>query len=179
MGLATLGVTLRKDRIAVMSCNPAIGGTAKGHLVRELDALGGAMGRVADLTGIPFKTLNESRGPAVRASRVLCERDAYAAEMHRSLVDQGGLSICEAEVVEIVTAADAVHGVVLKGKGFVPARTVILTTGKFLQLLGFELGRFKTGTPPRLRRDSIDYARCEPQPGDERPKPLSSRTLQT
>ena len=206
MGLATLGVTLRKDRIAVMSCNPAIGGTAKGHLVRELDALGGEMGRVADLTGIHFKTLNESRGPAVRASRVLCERDAYAAEMHRSLVDQSGLSICEAEVVEIVTEADAVHGVVLKGKGFVPARTVILTTGTFLQalmhvgekkeiggrlgdsaatglskclkLLGFELGRFKTGTPPRLRRDSIDYARCEPQPGDERPKPLSSRTLQ-
>src|SRR5260370_31013542 len=93
------------------------------------------MGRVADLTGIHFKTLNESRGSAVRASRVFCERDAYAAEMHRSLVDQSGLSICEAEVVEIVTEADAVHGVVLKGKGFVPARTVILTTGTFLQAL--------------------------------------------
>jgi tRNA uridine 5-carboxymethylaminomethyl modification enzyme len=206
MGLATLGVTLREDRIAVMSCNPAIGGTAKGHLVRELDALGGEMGRIADLTGTHFKTLNESRGPAVRASRVLCEREAYAAQMHRSLADQPGLSICEAEVVEIVTESDTVHGVVLKGKGFVPARAVILTTGTFLQALmhvgdkkeiggrlgdsaavglskclkslGFELGRFKTGTPPRLRRASIDYARCERQPGDERPKPLSSRTLQ-
>src|SRR5258707_15006432 len=164
------------------------------------------MGRVADLTGTHFKTLNESRGPAVRASRVLCERDAYAAQMHCALADQRGLSICEAEVVEIVAEAGAVRGGMLKGKGFVPARTVILTTGTFLQalmhvgeekevggrlgdsaatglskslkLLGFELGRFKTGTPPRLRRDSIDYARCEPQPGDERPKPLSSRTLQ-
>jgi tRNA uridine 5-carboxymethylaminomethyl modification enzyme len=189
-----------------MSCNPAIGGTAKGHLVRELDAIGGEMGRIADLTGTHFKTLNESRGPAVRASRVLCEREAYAAQMHRSLADQPGLSICEAEVVEIVTESDTVHGVVLKGKGFVPARAVILTTGTFLQALmhvgdkkeiggrlgdsaavglskclkslGFELGRFKTGTPPRLRRASIDYARCERQPGDERPKPLSSRTLQ-
>src|SRR5260370_21349134 len=109
MGLATLGVTLREDRIAVMSCNPAIGGTAKGHLVRELDALGGEMGRIADLTGTHFKTLNESRGPAVRASRVLCEREAYAAQMHRSLADQPGLSISEAEVVEIVTASDPVH----------------------------------------------------------------------
>ncbi len=108
MGLATLGVTLQEDRIAVMSCNPAIGGTAKGHLVRELDALGGEMGRVADLTGTHFKTLNESRGPAVRASRVLCERDAYAAQMHCALADQRGLSICEAEVVEIVAEAGAV-----------------------------------------------------------------------
>src|SRR5215831_3665301 len=205
MGLATLGVTLRRSGIAVMSCNPAIGGSAKGHLVRELDALGGEMGRVADLTGIHFKTLNESRGPAVRASRVLCERDGYAEEMQRVLSGQPNLTVSESEVVDIVVENDAVAGVVLKDEEFVRARAVILTTGTFLQALmhlgerkevggrlgdaaatgiskslkamGFELARFKTGTPPRLRRDSIDYARCEPQPGDALPKPLSLRTV--
>src|SRR5712664_3562030 len=101
MGLATLGVTLRKDRIAVMSCNPAIGGTAKGHLVRELDALGGEMGRVADATGTHFKILNESRGPAVRASRVLCDRNAYAAEMALALEREEGLQLVEGEVEAI------------------------------------------------------------------------------
>jgi len=205
MALATLGVTLRRSGIAVMSCNPAIGGSAKGHLVRELDALGGEMGRVADLTGIHFKTLNESRGPAVRASRVLCERDGYAEEMQRVLSGQPNLTVSESEVVDIVVENDAVAGVVLKDEEFVRARAVILTTGTFLQALmhlgerkevggrlgdaaatgiskslkamGFELARFKTGTPPRLRRDSIDYTRCEPQPGDALPKPLSLRTV--
>src|SRR5437868_8590572 len=90
MGLSTLGLTLRQDRAAVMSCNPAIGGTAKGHLVKELDALGGEMARVADLCGTHFKTLNESKGPAVRASRVLCDRDAYARAMQAVLGAQPG-----------------------------------------------------------------------------------------
>ena len=118
-----------------MSCNPAIGGSAKGHLVRELDALGGEMGRVADATGIHFKTLNESRGPAVRASRVLCEREGYAAEMQRVLGGQSGLTIEESEVVDIAVENGAVAGVVLKDKDFVRARAVILTTGTFLQAL--------------------------------------------
>ena len=207
MGLATLGVTLRRSRIAVMSCNPAIGGSAKGHLVRELDALGGEMGRVADVTGIHFKTLNESRGPAVQASRVLCERDGYAETMQRALDNQSGLTVAESEVVDIAVENGAVAGVMLKDQEFVQARSVILTTGTFLQALmhlgeqkevggrlgdaaatgiskslkaiGFQLARFKTGTPPRLRRDSIDYARCEPQPGDVSPKPLSLRTVRS
>lgn len=97
MGLATLGLTMRADRIAVMSCNPAIGGTAKGHLVRELDALGGEMARTADEAGTHFVTLNASKGPAVRASRVLCERDAYAEVMQRTLRAQAGLTVLEGE----------------------------------------------------------------------------------
>jgi len=204
MGLATLGITLRRDRIAVMSCNPAIGGTAKGHLVRELDALGGEMARAADQTGTHFKTLNESRGPAVRASRVLCDRDAYAAEMAGVLARQAGLDVLEGEVERLLMKGNAVRGVALTDGSEVEARAVVLTTGTFLQALmhvgeekksggrvgdpssrglspclrqlGFELGRFKTGTPARLRRDSIDYSRCEVQPGDARPRPFSLRT---
>src|SRR6476661_1306683 len=95
MGLSTLGLTLKADRIAVMSCNPAIGGTAKGHLVKELDALGGQMASAADQAGTHFVTLNASKGPAVRASRVLCDRDAYAAVMQATLKGQPGLSLAE------------------------------------------------------------------------------------
>src|SRR4051795_4335907 len=98
MGLSVAGVTLRRDRAAVMSCNPAIGGTAKGHLVRELDALGGEMGRAADLTGTHFKTLNASRGPAVRATRVLCDRARYSQVVQGVLQAQPGLNVEEAEV---------------------------------------------------------------------------------
>jgi tRNA uridine 5-carboxymethylaminomethyl modification enzyme len=204
MGMSTLGITLRRDRIAVMSCNPAIGGTAKGHLVRELDALGGEMARAADHTGTHFKTLNESRGPAVRASRVLCDRDAYAAEMSRALAIQPGLDLLEGEVQRLLVDGSAVRGVALADSVQLRARALVLTTGTFLQALmhvgeekksggragdpsaqglssclrelGFQLGRFKTGTPARLRRDSIDYSRCEVQPGDAQPKPLSLRT---
>jgi tRNA uridine 5-carboxymethylaminomethyl modification enzyme len=204
MGLLTLGVTFRRDRIAVMSCNPAIGGTAKGHLVRELDALGGEMGRVADATGTHFKILNESRGPAVRASRVLCDRNAYAAEMALALERQEGLQVVEGEVEAVLVESAVARGVRLADGRKLRSRAVILTTGTFLQALmhvgeqkeeggrvgdaaarglsqclrdlGFQLGRFKTGTPARLRRDSIDYARCEPQPGEARPRPMSLRT---
>ena len=204
MGLATVAVTLRRDRIAVMSCNPAIGGTAKGHLVRELDALGGEMGRVADATGTHFKILNQSRGPAVRASRVLCDRDAYAAEMARVLQEQPGLEVVEGEVKAIVVNAGAAAGVQLVDGREFRAGAVILTTGTFLQALmhvgdskeeggrvgdpsarglsgclrdlGFALGRFKTGTPARLRRSSINYDSCLPQPGEACPSPLSLRT---
>ena len=205
MGLRTLGVSLKKDRIAVMSCNPAIGGTAKGHLVKELDALGGQMARVADLTGTHFKTLNESKGPSVRATRVLCHRDLYARTMQGILAAQPGLTLIEGEVKALVADGGRIWGVRLGDGTEVAASAVILTTGTFLQALmhlgeqkevggrlgdeaaqglsaslralGFELGRFKTGTPARLDRGSIDYARCEPQPGDAHPHPFSWRTM--
>ncbi len=204
LGLSTAGVTLRVDRAAVMSCNPAIGGTAKGHLVKELDALGGEMARVADLTGTHFVTLNASKGPAVQASRVLCERDAYAETMQSVLRAQPNLELLEGEVEELVVDGGVVRGVRLKDGRELEARAVVVTTGTFLQALmhvgeakevggrlgdaaavglsaclvrlGFELGRFKTGTPARLARASIDTSRCELQPGEAEPRPLSRRT---
>lgn len=207
MGLATAGVTLRRDRVAVMSCNPAIGGTAKGHLVRELDALGGEMGRAADLCGTHFKLLNASKGPAVRASRVLCDRDLYAVQMQRTLAAQPNLTVLEGHVKEVLVEAGRARGVRLGDGSELGARAVILTTGTFLQALmhvgerkevggrlgdesaeglsgslralGFTLGRFKTGTPARLARRSIDPTRCEAQPSDERPRPLSLRTIES
>lgn len=204
MGLSTLGLTMRRDRMAVMSCNPAIGGTAKGHLVRELDALGGEMARTADLAGTHFITLNASKGPAVRATRVLCDRDVYAATMQQTLSNQPGLMIVEGEVAQLLAVAGQVSGVQLADGRQFSSRAVVVTTGTFLQALmhqgsskevggrlgdaaatglstslkslGFELGRFKTGTPPRLRRGSIDWSRTEPQPGDATPRPFSLRT---
>ncbi|WP_425437643.1 tRNA uridine-5-carboxymethylaminomethyl(34) synthesis enzyme MnmG [Melittangium boletus] len=204
MGLTTLGLTLKRERAAVMSCNPAVGGTAKGHLVRELDALGGEMARVADLTGTHFKTLNASKGPAVQATRVLCDRDAYARVMQSVLFSQPGLTVHEAEVSAVIAEGGRVSGVVLGDGTQVAASAVLLTTGTFLQALmhvgekkevggrlgdesaqgmshslralGFTLGRFKTGTPARLVRDSIDWASLAPQPGDFPPRPLSLRT---
>ncbi len=203
MGLSVVAITLRRDRIGLMSCNPAIGGTAKGHLVKELDALGGAMAAVADRAGTHFKTLNGSKGPAVRASRVLCDRDAYAAEMQAEIRGQPGLEVVEGEAAELLVEDGRVCGVVLSTGERLATRSVIVTTGTFLQALmhvgeekvaggrlgdaaatglsgnlrtlGFELGRFKTGTPARLLRGSIDYTRCERQPGDA-PSPLSLRT---
>ncbi len=204
MGLSTLGVTMRADRIAVMSCNPAIGGTAKGHLVRELDALGGEMARAADQSGTHFITLNASKGPAVRATRVLCERDVYAEVMQATVRAQAGLTVVEGEAAALVTEGGRVVGVTLQDGREFSARAVVVTTGTFLQALmhvgdekavggrlgdaaatglsvslralGFTLGRFKTGTPARLLKDSIDWARCVRQPGEESPRPFSLRT---
>lgn len=204
MGLATLGVTLRKDRAALMSCNPAVGGTAKGHLVRELDALGGEMARNADLTGTHFQTLNASKGPAVRATRVLCDRDQYARTLQATLAATPNLSQREGQVQDLLVEEGAVRGVRLADGEEIQARAVILTTGTFLQALmhvgaqkevggrlgddaavglsgalrrlGFSLGRFKTGTPPRLERASIDFSRCELQRGEASPRPFSLRT---
>ncbi|RJS21199.1 tRNA uridine-5-carboxymethylaminomethyl(34) synthesis enzyme MnmG [Corallococcus sp. H22C18031201] len=204
LGVSTLGVTLKRDRAAVMSCNPAVGGTAKGHLVRELDSLGGQMGRVADLAGTHFKTLNDSKGPAVQATRVLCDREAYAAAMQAVLFSQPNLDVREAEVSSLVVEGGQVAGVVLGDGTQVLARAVLLTTGTFLQALmhvgekkevggrlgddaarglsdslraaGFSLGRFKTGTPARLARASIDWDAVTPQPGDFPPRPFSWRT---
>src|SRR4051812_30039482 len=135
-GLSTLAVTLKADRSAVMSCNPAIGGTAKGHLVRELDALGGEMARNADRAGTHFLTLNASKGPAVRATRVLCDRDAYATAMQQTLAAQPNLTVVEGEVESLTTVAGPrISGVRLKGGEQHRARAVIITTGTFLQAL--------------------------------------------
>ncbi len=204
LGLDTLGLTLKKDRAAVMSCNPAIGGTAKGHLVRELDALGGEMGHAADRAGTHFKTLNASKGPAVQATRVLCDRDAYARTLQATLAAQPRLTLHEAEVSALVAEDGHIAGVVLGDGSQLQARAVLLTTGTFLQALmhvgerkevggrlgdeaaqglsgslralGFSLGRFKTGTPARLLRDSIDWDAVQPQPGDLPPRFFSWRT---
>lgn len=204
MGLSTLGLTLRTSGIAVMSCNPAIGGTAKGHLVRELDALGGEMAHAADLTGTHFVTLNASKGPAVRATRVLCERDAYAAQLQSVILSTPNLTVLEGECAELLVEDGRISGARLADGRAFSARAVVVTTGTFLQALmhvggeksvggrlgdaaatglshslralGFTLGRFKTGTPARLFRDSIHWERCEPQPGETSPKPFSLRT---
>jgi tRNA uridine 5-carboxymethylaminomethyl modification enzyme len=203
LGLSTLGVTMRADRVAVMSCNPAIGGTAKGHLVRELDALGGEMARAADVAGTHFVTLNASKGPAVRATRVLCDRDAYAEAMQAAVAAEPRLTVREGEVSALLVEDGRVRGVRVGGDE-VLARAVVVTTGTFLQALmhvgestavggrlgdaaatglsdnlralGFELGRFKTGTPARLLAASIDWSRCERQPGESSPRPFSLRT---
>ena len=192
------------DRIAQMSCNPAIGGIAKGHLVKEIDALGGEMGRNTDQAGIQFRMINTSKGPAVRALRAQCDKKIYREVMQLTLRAQPGLEIMCGTVDRILTQAGAVTGVVTDGGRHIQARAVVLTSGTFLKGLihiglnhfpagrageasaehlsdcmrdfGFEVGRLKTGTPPRLDRDSIDFSVMIPQPGDDPPPPFSYRT---
>jgi len=204
LGHATLGITLREDRIAVLSCNPAIGGTAKGHLVRELDALGGEMGAAADDSGTHVRILNASRGPAVQATRVLCDRDAYALRMQRAIRDQPNLTVWSGEAERLDVVDGQVRSVRLGDGRVARGRAVILTTGTFLRALmhegsrtqvggrigdgaavglsgelsrlGIALGRFKTGTPARLLARSIDWDRCTPQPGDPAARPFSERS---
>ncbi len=204
MGAKTALITFNLELIAQMSCNPAIGGIAKGHLVREIDALGGIMGEVADRTGIQFRLLNASRGPAVQAPRCQSDKARYRNEMRTKLEAQSNLLLLESEVVEILVEKDAVKGVGLADGSQVGARAVVLTTGTFLNGLthigdernvagrlgeapsirlarclkemGFRIGRLKTGTPPRLDGRTIDYARFEEQRGDEEPTFFSFRT---
>jgi tRNA uridine 5-carboxymethylaminomethyl modification enzyme len=194
-------VTLRLDRIAQMSCNPAIGGVGKGHLVREVDALGGAMARVADATGIQFRRLNASRGAAVRSTRAQSDSERYRCAMTEVLEETPGVTLLEDEVVEITTQAGRVTGVKVAHSGSIAAGAVVVTTGTFLnglchvgeeqfaggrvddppalrlsgalRGLGLELGRFKTGTTPRLAAESIRWHVLEPQRGDE-PRPQFS-----
>ena len=206
MGCPTLLISSDVSRIAMMPCNPSIGGLAKSHLVYELDALGGEMGRNADWCGIQFKTLNKSRGPAVWATRVQCDKQRYALRMQKMLNESENLSILEDSVVRIVTDTESdgktiVKGVETREHGYISCRFVILTTGtamkgmeyighrgipgagdgrpsafelsSSLKDLGFQLMRFKTGTPPRLYRESIDFERTVVQPGDQ-PPPLFS-----
>lgn len=204
MGLRTCLVTIHLDTIAQMSCNPAIGGLAKGHLVREIDALGGLMGLVADETAIQFRLLNRSRGGAVQAPRAQCDKAAYRLAMKRRLELMPNLTVFQGIVSEVVVARGAARGVRALGGAFLGGKAVILTPGTFLnglihiglesypagraneppsvalaeqlKTLGLEVLRLKTGTPMRLDRDTIDWARFTPQPGDEEPVPFSYRT---
>jgi tRNA uridine 5-carboxymethylaminomethyl modification enzyme len=204
MGAHTLLLTMDHDRIAQMSCNPAIGGIAKGHLVKEIDALGGEMARNTDQAGIQFRFINTSKGPAVRALRVQCDKKLYRDAMQRTLSRQAGLTIGEGTVDRLLTHAGAVTGVVTDRGDHIRAKAVILTSGTFLKGLihiglnhfpagrageasaehlsdcmrdlGFEVGRLKTGTPPRLDGTTIDFSIMVPQPGDDPPPPFSYRT---
>jgi tRNA uridine 5-carboxymethylaminomethyl modification enzyme len=204
MGARTALITFDARFIAQMSCNPAIGGIAKGHLVREIDALGGIMGEAADRTGIQFRLLNSSRGPAVQAPRCQSDKSKYHNEIIRIVESTPGLSVLESEVSSLIVEKERVVGVLLVDGRRVPSRTVILTTGTFLnglirigdqsypagrmgesaavplaqclKNLGFKIGRLKTGTPPRLDRKTIDYAQFEEQKGDTEPTFFSLRT---
>ncbi len=204
MGARTALVTHRFDRIGEMSCNPAIGGLGKGHLVREVDALDGLMGRVADAAGIQFRLLNRSRGPAVRGPRAQMDRTLYRRHMQVAIRETAGLEVIEDEAADLVVEKGRVAGIVLADGQRLAAPAVVLTTGTFLnglihlgerswpagrvddpparalaealKRLGLRMGRLKTGTPPRLDGRTIDYARLERQPGDDEPVPLSFLT---
>ncbi|MBI5261894.1 MAG: tRNA uridine-5-carboxymethylaminomethyl(34) synthesis enzyme MnmG [Bradyrhizobium sp.] len=204
MGAATALVTHRFATIGAMSCNPAIGGLGKGHLVREVDALDGLMGRVADLGGIQFRMLNRRKGPAVRGPRAQADRKLYAAAMQAAISETVGLGVIEGEADELTIADGRVTGVRLADGRLLRAGAVVVTTGTFLRGLihlgektwpagrvgeapaiglstsferaGFALGRLKTGTPPRLDGTTIDWSAVEMQPGDDPPEPFSVMT---
>ena len=206
MGAETALCTFDKSRLAQMSCNPSIGGIAKGHLVREIDALGGVMGEVADQTGIQFRLLNASRGPAVQAPRCQSDKSKYIKYIANMMESQPRLSVYRNEVVGLSIEKDRIAGVFLKDGKRIACRAVVLTAGTFLngvirigdkshgggrmgeapsvalaaclRDLGFTMNRLKTGTPPRLHRDSIDYSKFEEQAGDAEPTFFSFRTRQ-
>ncbi len=197
MGCATALVTLRADTIGAMSCNPAIGGLGKGHLVREIDALDGVMGRVADYAGIQFRLLNRKKGPAVQGPRAQSDRARYLSEMQRLVAAEPLLDVIEGEVADLLVVDGRASGVVLSDGSEIKARAVVLTTGTFLrgvihigsdrrvggrmgeraanalgerlEGLGLPMGRLKTGTPPRLDGRTIDWDSLESQPGDDDP----------
>ena len=215
MGLKTALYTINLDLIAQMSCNPAVGGVAKGHLVREVDALGGIMGEVIDAVGIQFRVLNTSRGPAVWSPRAQADKKQYRVKMRQVLEAETNLRIKQAEVVDLIledgpggrsgeSGGECVRGIRLRDGRAVEAGAVIITTGTFLnglihcgeqtypagrsgeppavmlgealRQLGFEVGRLKTGTPPRLDARTIDFSRFQVQHGDPVPTPFSFRT---
>jgi tRNA uridine 5-carboxymethylaminomethyl modification enzyme len=204
MGCSVGLVTMDKYAIGRMSCNPAIGGTAKGHLVREVDSLGGMMGVIADNTGIQFRMLNKSKGPAVWSPRCQSDRKLYSEEAHCLVTNTKNLEIVEASVVEIIAEDNIVKGVATADGNQIHCTALILSSGTFLNGLmhtglnttvggrygeqpalgitqslinmGFESGRLKTGTPPRLRKSSINWDILEEQPGDIIPHPFSYRT---
>jgi len=204
MGLRTALFTLNLDLIAQMSCNPAIGGIAKGHLVREVDALGGIMGVVADAVGIQFRLLNTSRGPAVWSPRAQCDKQQYRVKMREVLESQASLFIKQAEVSDLLVEESHVRGIRLRDRRVIYAGATIITTGTFLnglihcgeenypagrsgeppsvllgealKKLGLRGCRLKTGTPPRLDGRTIDWSQFAEQPGDADPTPFSFRT---
>jgi tRNA uridine 5-carboxymethylaminomethyl modification enzyme len=217
MGLKTVLLTMNADAVAQMSCNPAIGGVAKGQIVREIDALGGEMAKVIDATAIQFRMLNRTKGPAMHSPRAQADKKAYQFEMKRRVEAQPNLTLRQ-ETVEGLQIEDCrlqidkhsagqrhrVIGVTAAGGTLYRARAVVLTTGTFLKAImhtgeakmrggragdgsaeslsdslaacGFELARFKTGTPCRLNGRTIDFSKCEPQPGDDEPQPFSFAT---
>ncbi|MDY0300329.1 MAG: tRNA uridine-5-carboxymethylaminomethyl(34) synthesis enzyme MnmG [Trichlorobacter sp.] len=206
IGCATLLLNMNLDAMAVMSCNPAIGGVGKGHLVKEIDALGGEMGKNIDATGIQFKVLNTRKGPAVRASRAQADKQLYRLRMKRVLEEQTNLFCKQAEVTALYIKDGVVAGVETRdGVRFI-SKTVVLTTGTFmrgmmhigfnsfsggragdpasiglsaqLEQLGFEVGRLMTGTPARLDRRTIDFSKLTAQPGDDPPQPFSFDSTQ-
>lgn len=204
MGARTALVTHRFSTIGAMSCNPAIGGLGKGHLVREVDALDGLMGRVADAGGIQFRMLNRRKGPAVRGPRAQADRQLYAAAMQTAIRETANLSVIEGEADELIVSNGRVAGIRLGEGRELAAGAVVITTGTFLRGLihlgeknwpagrvgeapamglsksfehaGFTLGRLKTGTPPRLDGTTIDWSAVEMQPGDDPPEPFSVMT---
>ena len=204
MGARTALVTHRFATVGAMSCNPAIGGLGKGHLVREVDALDGLMGRVADAAGIQFRMLNRRKGPAVRGPRAQADRKLYAAAMQTAIRETRNLSVIEGEADELIVSTGRVTGIRLADGRELSAGAVVITTGTFLRGLihlgeknwpagrvdeapamglsksferaGFTLGRLKTGTPPRLDGTTIDWSAVEMQPGDDPPEPFSVMT---
>jgi tRNA uridine 5-carboxymethylaminomethyl modification enzyme len=204
MGASTALVTHRFETIGAMSCNPAIGGLGKGHLVREIDALDGLMGRIADLGGIQFRVLNRRKGPAVRGPRAQADRKLYAAAMQKVIRQHPNLTVVIGEAHDILSGHGTVTGVALVDGRTFAAEAVVVTTGTFLrglihigdqtvpagrigeapaaglsaalERIGFKLGRLKTGTPPRLDGRTIDWHSLEMQPGDDPPEPFSTLT---
>ena len=204
MGQETLLFTLNLDAVALMACNPAIGGTGKGHLVREVDALGGEMGRAIDDTTLQSRMLNRSKGPAVHSLRAQADKRQYQKRMKRALFSQEHLTVRQGEVVKIETVNGRVTGVVTATGDHIPCRACVVCTGVYLHGriyigeaqwnggpqgllpatgltsslvdLGFSIRRFKTGTPARVDARSIDFSALEPQPGDEPPVPFSFLT---
>ena len=204
MGCRVVLLTIDKSKIAQMPCNPAVGGIAKGHLVKEIDALGGEIGRNTDKAGIQFRMLNTRKGPAVRATRVQCDKSLYRSAMQDTLNGQSGLEIFEGTADRILTKGNAVSGVVTNSGETIYAKAIVITSGTFLKGLmhiglnhlpggrageapaeqlsdcmrdfGFEVGRLKTGTPPRLAQETINFDVMQVQPGDNPPRPFSFRT---
>src|SRR5438067_8259563 len=208
MGLRTVLLTMNADSVGQMSCNPAIGGVAKGQIVREIDALGGAMGEVIDATAIQFRMLNRTKGPAMHSPRAQADKKLYQFTMKHVVEAQTNLTlrqeIVEAILIEERKTGKQVAGVLARGDTLYRAPAVVLTTGTFLKAVmhtgeartqggragdgtavalsdslaacGFELARFKTGTPCRLNGRTIDFSRTEPQPGDQDPRPFSFAT---
>lgn len=206
MGASTLVLTMNLDMIAFMPCNPSLGGPAKGIVVREIDALGGAMGKVIDKTHIQMRMLNTGKGPAVRALRAQADKVLYQQEMKRLLEEQENLTLHQGVVEELIVENDEVTGLITQVGAIYRAKTVIVTTGTFLRgeviigdlkyssgpnnqmpsigladnirELGFEMVRFKTGTPPRVNSRTIDYSKTEIQPGDDVPRAFSYETTE-
>jgi tRNA uridine 5-carboxymethylaminomethyl modification enzyme len=203
-GVSVAMVTMLRDAIGRMSCNPAIGGLAKGNLVKEIDALGGLMGEATDRAGIQFKVLNRSKGPAVQGPRAQCDRDLYADAVQELLAAEPNLTIVESSVQALLHDRQRVLGVRLGDGSELKAKAVIVTTGTFLRALmhsgetqtvggrfgepsaqtlsdslrelGLELGRLKTGTPPRVAKETVDFSKLDEAPGDLAPRPFSILT---